>query len=302
MAPQALWSGSLRLSLVLIPVKLYPAVSSEDAVAFRMIHKPSGKPIRYLKGIETDRGFKEVPEEEIIKGYEHTKGHHVLLKPEELDALKLEAKHTINLERFVDRASLDSRYFEKPYYLLPDGDEADEGYVIMRDALAKTGKVAIGQLIMQGREHLVGITTQGKGLILEILRYAHELREPKPYFDKIDGEPKDEAVGLAVDLIERQAGRFEPKKLPNEYARAVKELVRAKVEHRAPEVTIEPSTGETPKVINIMAALKESMQAKGRAKVRDAVRKRMGKEPAAEKPTRVSRGGKAATGTRRSVH
>jgi len=302
MAPQALWSGSLRLSLVLIPVNLYPAVSSEDAVSFRMIHKPSGKPIRYLKGIETDRGFKEVPEDEIINGYEHAKGHHVLLKPEELDALKLEAKHTIHLERFVDRACLDSRYFEKPYYLLPDGDEADEGYVIMRDALAKTGKVAIGQLIMQGREHLVGITTQGKGLMLEILRYAHELRKPEPYFDKIDGEPKNEAVALAVDLMERQAGRFEPKKLPNEYARAVKELVRAKVEHRAPEVTIETSTGETPKVINIMAALKESIQAKGRAKVRDAVRKRMGKEPRAEKPTRVSRGGKAATGTRRSVH
>jgi DNA end-binding protein Ku len=127
MAPQALWSGSLRLSLVLIPVKLYPAVSTEDAVSFRMIHKPSGKPIRYLKGIEIDQGFKEVPEDEIIKGYEHTKGHYVLLKPEELDALKLEAKHTINLERFGDRTSLDSRYFEKPYYLLTDGDEADEG-------------------------------------------------------------------------------------------------------------------------------------------------------------------------------
>jgi DNA end-binding protein Ku len=301
MAPQALWSGSLRLSLVLIPVKLYPAVSAEDAVSFRMIHKPSGKPIRYLKGVETDRGFKEVPEDEIIKGYEHTKGHHVLIKPEELDSLKLEAKHTINLERFVDRVSLDSRYFEKPYYLLPDGDEADEGYVIMRDALAKTGKVAIGQLIMQGREHLVGITAIGKGLMLEILRYAHELREPEPYFDKIVEKAKDEAVGLAVDLIERQAGRFEPKKLPNEYARAVKELVHAKVEKRAPQVEIEAASGETPKVINIMAALKESIQAKGRAKVRDAVRRRMGKEPA-EKPTRVSRSGKAATGARRSVH
>ena len=97
MAPQALWSGSLRLSLVLIPVKLFPAVSSEDAVSFRMIHKPSGKPIRYLKGVETEKGFEEVPEDEIIKGYEHTKGHHVLIKPEELDELKLEAKHTTAL-------------------------------------------------------------------------------------------------------------------------------------------------------------------------------------------------------------
>lgn len=143
MAPQALWSGNLRLSLVLIPVKLHPAVSTEGPVAFRMIHQPSGKPIRYVKGIETERGFKEVPDEEIIKGYEHSKGHNVLLKPDELDALKLEARHTIDMVRFVDRASLDSRYFEKPYYLLPDGDEADEGYTVMRDALVKTGKVAM---------------------------------------------------------------------------------------------------------------------------------------------------------------
>lgn len=226
MAPQALWSGSLRLSLVLIPVRLFAAVSSEDAVSFRMIHKPSGKPIRYLKGIETDRGFKGVPEDEIVKGYEHSKGNYVLLKPEELDELKLEAKHTINLERFVDRATLDSRYFEKPYYLLPDGDEADEGYTVMRDALAKTGKVAIGQLIMQGRQHLVGIASQGKGLLLEILRYAQELRDPEPYFEKITAEPAEDATAMAAQLIERQSGKFEPKKMPNEYAKAVKELVR----------------------------------------------------------------------------
>jgi DNA end-binding protein Ku len=282
MAPQALWSGSLRLSLVLIPVKLYPAVTSEDAVSFRMIHKPTGKPIRYLKGVETETGFEEIPEDEIIKGYEHTKGNHVLIKPEELDALKLEAKHTINLECFVDRSDLDSRYFEKPYYLLPDGDQADEGYAVMRDALNKTGKIAIGQLIMQGREHLVGISAQGNGLMLEILRYGNELRDPEPYFERLTAEPTRDAVAMAAQLIERQSGKFEPKKMPNEYAKAVKELVRAKVQHRAPEVTIEPQSNEAPKVINIMAALKESMQSKGRENVRDAVRKRMGK--AAPKP------------------
>ena len=300
MAPQALWSGSLRLSLVLIPVKLFPAVSSEDAVSFRMIHKPSGKPIRYLKGIETDRGFKEVPEDEIVKGYEHTKGNYVLLKPEELDELKLEAKHTINLERFVDRASLDSRYFEKPYYLLPDGDEADEGYTVMRDALAKTGKVAIGQLIMQGREHLVGITSHGNGLILEILRYAQELRDPEPYFEKVTAEPAKDAIAMAAQLIERQSGKFEPKKMPNEYAKAVKELVRAKVQHRAPEVTIEAPSGEAPKVVNIMAALKESMQVKSRENVRDAMRKRMGK--AAPRPSAVVRSIKSKAKTGRTAH
>jgi DNA end-binding protein Ku len=302
MAPIPVWSGNLRLSLVLVPVRLFPATSTEGAIAFRMIHKPSGKPIKYLKGIETEDGFDEVPEEEIIKGYEHTKGHHVLIKPEELDDLKLEAKHTIDMARFVDRDEIDSRYFEKPYYILPDGDSADEGYVVLRDALAKTKKVAIGQLIMHGREHLVGITAHKKCLILVILRYADELRKPEPYFDKIDTKPDTNAVKLAVDLIEQQSGKFEPQKMPNEYARAVHELVQAKVEQRAPEVAIAPESGEAPKVINIMDALKKSMQARGQAKVRDAVRRRMGKEPASGKRARVSKSAKPTTGARRSVH
>jgi non-homologous end joining protein Ku len=95
----SLWSGNLRLSLVLIPVKLHSAVSTEEAISFRMIHEPSGQPIRYVKGIETEKGFEEVPEEEIVKGYEHAKGHHVLLRPQELDELRLEAKHTIDMVR-----------------------------------------------------------------------------------------------------------------------------------------------------------------------------------------------------------
>ena len=303
MAPIPVWSGNLRLSLVLVLVRMFPATSSEGTIAFRMIHEPSGKPIKYLKGVETDRGFEEVPEEEIIKGYEHTKGHHVLIEPQELDALKLEAKHTIDMARFVDRDEIDSRYFEKPYYLLPDGDEADEGYTVLRDAFAKTKKVAIGQLIMHGREHLVGITAHKKGLVLVILRYADELRKPEPYFDKIDAKADGSAVKLAVDLIEQESGKFEPEKMPNEYARAVHELVQAKIEQRAPEVEIETQRREAPKVVNIMDALKKSMQAKGQAKVRDAVRRRMGKEPAAEKAARASKSAnKQATGTRRSVH
>src|SRR6266496_1274618 len=112
--PASLWSGNLRLSLVLIPVKLYFAVSTEEAISFRMIHEPSGQPIRYVKRIETENGFEEVPEDEIVKGYEHVKGHHVLLRPEELGELKLEAKHTIDMVRFVEEPEIDSRYWEKP--------------------------------------------------------------------------------------------------------------------------------------------------------------------------------------------
>src|SRR5262249_32043946 len=140
MASIPVWSGNLRLSLVLVPVRMYPATSTEGTIAFRMIHEPSGKPIQSVKGIETEHGFWEVPEEDIIEGYEHTKGHHVLSEPQELDSLKLEAKHTIDMKTFVDLDQIDSRYFEKPYYLLPDGDEADEGYVVLRDALTETKK------------------------------------------------------------------------------------------------------------------------------------------------------------------
>ena len=302
MAPTPVWSGNLRLSLVLVPVRLYPATSTEGTIAFRMIHKPSGKPIKYLKGIETEQDFEEVPEEEIIKGYEHARGHHVLIDPREIDALKLEAKHTIDMTRFVNLDQIDSRYFEKPYYLLPDGDSADEGYVVLRDALAKSNKMAIGQLIMHGREHLVGITTHKKGLVLLILRYADELRKPEPYFDKIEAKADADAVKLATDLIEQESGKFQPEKMPNEYSRAVHELVQAKVEQRAPEVEIDTAKGETPKVINIMDALKKSMQARGQAKVRDVVRRRMGKEPASAKLRRASKRTKQTTTTRRSVH
>jgi DNA end-binding protein Ku len=302
MAPIPVWSGNLRLSLVLVPVRLFPATSTEGQIAFRMIHEPSGKPIRYLKGIETERGFQEVPEEEIIKGYEHNKGHHVLIEPKELDDLKLAAKHTIDMKQFVDRDQIDSRYFEKPYYLLPDGDEADEGYTVLRDALAKTKKMAIGQLIMHGREHLVGITAHKKGLVLLILRYAGELRKPDSYFESIETKVDTEAVKLATSLLEQESGKFEPEKMPNEYARAVHELVQAKVEQRASEVEIETGKGEAPKVINIMDALKKSMHAKGQGRVRVAVRRRMGKEPASEKQARASKRTKPTSDARRSTY
>jgi DNA end-binding protein Ku len=300
MPPPSLWSGNLRLSLVLIPVKLCPAISNEEAVSFRMIHEPSGNPIRYVKGVHDGDEFVEVPDEEIVKGYEYAKGQHVLIDPKELDDLKLEAKHTIDMVRFVDEAEIDSRYWEKPYYLVPDGDEADEGYTVIRDALKQTHTVAIGQLIMHGRGHLVGIKAHGKGLMLSILRYGNEIRPAKPYFEGLKSETKPNAVALAAELIKRLSGRFEPEKMPDEYARAVQELVKAKVENRAPEVAIEADGKPRAPVINIMDALKQSMQKQGQAKVRDAVRKRMGKAaPKEEAPRPAAR---SRAGARRSLH
>src|SRR5689334_15962860 len=276
MAPPSLWSGNLRLSLVLIPVRLVPAVSTEEAISFRQIHEPSGTPIRYVKGVHDGDSFTEVADEEIVKGYEHAKGQHILVDPKEIDDLKLEAKHIIDMVRFVDEEEIDTRYWEKPYYLVPDGDEADEGYAIMQQALAETGKVAIGQLIMGGRAHLVGIKALEGGLMLSILRYADELRDFTPYFEGINFEPKSEAVGLAKELIEAESGSFEPEKMSDKYAETLHELLQAKVEEREPQIEV-AAEGKAPQVINIMAALKQSMESKGRAKVGDAVRRRMGK-------------------------
>jgi len=284
MAPPSLWSGNLRLSLVLIPVRLMPAVSTEEAISFRQIHEPSGTPIRYVKGVHDGDTFTEVPDEEIVKGYEYAKGSHVLIDPKEIDELKLEAKHTIDMKQFVDEDDIDSRYWEKPYYLVPDGDEADEGYAIMARALAETGKIAIGQLIMGGRAHLVGIKALKGGLMLSILRYADELRDPKPYFENINAELNKEAVGLAKELVEAESGKFEPEKIPDQYAETLRELLQAKIEQRAPQIEVAAEGKAKPEVVNIMAALKESMQAKGRAKVRDAVNRRMGKPSEEEKP------------------
>ena len=162
-----------------------------------------------MKGVHDGETFTEVPDEEIVKGYEYAKGHHVLIDPKEIDELKLEAKHTIDMARFVDEDEIDIRYWEKPYYLMPDGDEAEEAYTVIREALKATHKVAVGQLILHGREHLVGIKPIGRGLMLAILRYAHELR-PVEYFADLPSEAKPKAVALAAELIERESGRFEP--------------------------------------------------------------------------------------------
>jgi DNA end-binding protein Ku len=257
---------------------MYPAVTDEGSVSFRMIDRESGKPIKYQKGIETESGFKQVPDAEIIKGYEYGKGHYALIKPEEIEDLKLEAKHTIDLARFVDEDDIEPIFWEKPYYLVPDTDDGLEGYTVLRNALRDTGKVAVGQLIMHGHEHLVGIRALGKGLLLEILRYAHEVHEPEPHFERITKKPKQEAVKLAEELIEKASGPFEPESMPNEYAQAVHELVRAKIEQRAPHIELAEEKAPKAPVINIMDALKKAVQAKGHEKVQGAVRRRMGEK------------------------
>ena len=285
MAPRAFWTGHLRLSLVNIPVRLYPATTSERSIAFHQIHEPSGKRIRYQK---IAPGIGPVENEEIVKGYEYEKGKYVLVDPKEVDELKLESKQTIELVRFVDEGAIDARYFQTPYYLMPDGDLADEGYVLLRRALTETRKIGVGQFILRGHGNIVAIKPFETGLLLEVLRHADAIRPAATLFDEIPEVKVDqEALDLAKELVTRKAGKFEPEQFKDEFAAAVWELIQAKLEDRAPEIVTEEPGGA--KIINIMDALKKSVQQGkgGRAKSRG--------EPRAKKTASSRSSAKKAT-------
>ena len=262
MAARAYWKGFLRLSLVSIPVEIYNAVESKSEISFRQIHKPSGRRINYTKTVQ---GIGEINNADIVKGYEIDADTYVTLDPEEIDAVKLESKKTIDLVKFVDAADIDPRYFERPYFIAPADKHAGEGYVVIREALKKTGKVGLAQLTIAGREWLVAIAPFEDGLLMEMLRYADELKEPADFFDEVPtGKPDKEMVDLAVELIGRKSGKFTPDQFKNHYATALRELVNKKMKGQkivAPHEEAAPSA----KVIDLMAALRKSI-GEGKAK------------------------------------
>jgi DNA end-binding protein Ku len=278
MAARAYWQGQIRLALVSIPVQVFSATKSAARVSFNQIHKPTGKRIRYEKVVP---GVGAVDPEDIVKGYEVEKGKYVLIGEDEIEDVKLEAKHTIDLVQFVDDDEIDPMYFEKPYFVAPDEEEvASEAYVVLRDALKATKKIGLGQLVARGQASVVALKAQGKGLIIETLRYADELQNPEQFFSAVPGaKPEKELLQLATELIERKAKPFEPKVFKNQYDLALRELIDAKMEHRKPHEIEEPQLGA--KVINLMDALKRSV--KGGAPVK-------GKVAAADAPAPTKKG------------
>ena len=260
MVARAYWQGQIRLALVSIPVQVFSATKSAARVAFNQIHKPSGKRIRYEKVVP---GVGAVDPDDIVKGYEVEKGKYVLVTDEEIEDVKLEAKHTIDLVQFVDEGEIDPMYFEKPYFVAPDEDDvAGEAYVVLRDALKAAKKIGLGQLVARGQASVVALKAQGKGLIIETLRYADELQNAEQFFSAVPGaKPEKELLSLASELIERKAKPFDPKAFKNQYDIALRELIDAKMEHRKPHEIEEPQLGA--KVINLMDALKRSVKTGG---------------------------------------
>lgn len=258
MAARAYWSGRIRLALVTIPVDIVPATKSSSRISFNQIHEPSGKRIRYEKVVP---GIGPVDTDDIVKGYEVDKGKYVLLSDEEIDEVKLEAKKSIDLVQFVDEAEIEPIYFERPFYILPseDDEDAEEAYAVLRDALRKTKKVGLGQVVVRGQGSIVAIKPFGKGLLMETLRYADEVKKADTVFDGIPKKtPDKDLVELAEELIAKKASDFHPEKFKDSYNVALRELIDAKLEKRPPK-EIE-DTPPASNVINLMDALKRSVK------------------------------------------
>lgn len=264
------WRGFLRLQLVSINVDIYAAAETKSEITFNQIHKPSGKRIKYEKVVP---GIGPVENSDIVKGYQVEPDVYVTLEPEEVDAIKLESKKTIDLVQFVNESEIDARYFERPYYIVPKDDVAAEGYLVIREALIKAKKVGLAQITMHGREHLVAVMPIEKGLLLEVMRYENELRASDKFFKDLDDVKYDkELVGLASELIARNSGRFLPSKFTDSYAVQLGELVKKKA--RGQKITIPAGPSKEPSnVVNLMDALKKSLGKEKPAKAAGAKRK-----------------------------
>jgi DNA end-binding protein Ku len=255
MAPRAYWKGHVRLSLVSFPVQLHSATVSGSRISFHQIHRPTGQRVRHQKVVPE---LGPIENEDIIKGYEVSKNQYVTFEPEELEALRVESSHTIDLVQFVEMHEIDPLYFEKPYFLVPEGKMAQEAFRVIRKALADTRKVALGQVVLSGREHPVAIKPCGKGMLLETLRSADEVKRGAPFFAEIeDGEVDEDQLALARQLIERKSAPFDPERFVDHYEAALRELIEAKAAGQ--EIQPERPAASGGVVIDLMQALKKSL-------------------------------------------
>ena len=261
MAARAYWKGQIRLALVSIPVEIFTATKSGATIAFNQIHEPTGKRIKYEKVVP---GLGPVDPDEIVKGYQYEKGSYVLLDDEELEGVKLESKKTLELTQFVDHDEIDVLYYEKPYYVVPADDLAEEAFIVLREALRRTKKVAIGQLAMRGREYMISLKPCGRGIVLETLRYADEVNKAQNYFrDIADAEPDEELLELAEALIERKTAKFDPSKFHDHYVEALEELIERKRKGKTIHAEEEAPPAKGMNVVDLMAALKRSIEKPG---------------------------------------
>jgi DNA end-binding protein Ku len=256
MALRPYWSGQIRLSLVSLPVNIYPALSHGQTIPLYEIYRPTKQRVRHQDVVEGQ----PIDREDIVKGYEVGKGEYVLLEPDEIKELKIPSKRILEITQFVDKGSIDQIYFETPYFVTPEGKGSEDAFAIIREALRDTGKIGLGQLAIGGRERLCIIQPFENGMMLETLRYQNEIRNSDPYFSSLEKSTIDrEQLSLAKELIYRKTADFKPEKFRDHYRDALQELINAKLEHRKPKSVVQEKPES--KMTNLLDALRKSLQA-----------------------------------------
>jgi Ku protein len=268
MAPRAYWKGTLKLSLVSCPVRLYPASTSTEKTRFHMINRETGNRLRQQM-VDAETGD-VVESDQKGRGYELKKGEYVEIDKDELEAVQIESNHTIDIDSFVPKDEIDKRYLDQPYYIVPDGKAALDAFAVIRDAMKDQDRVALARIVLTNREHVIAVEPLGKGLLGTTLRYPYELRDESEYFDDIK-TPKvtKDMIELAGHILDTKAAHFDPSKFKDEYENALKTLVRRKAAGKPVKSAEHEKRPDN--VISLMDALRQSL--KGKASTHKAAAK-----------------------------
>src|ERR1035437_4695788 len=263
------WSGHIQISLVSFGVKLFVATEAKSEIRFHQISRSTGERVRHQKVLASaleqapDEAAAPVEKDEIVKGYEYTKGQYVIIEPSEIANLRVPSKHTVDIQQFVNLDELAPEYLEKPYFVVPENDVQAEAFAVVRAALAKSKKAGLGKIAFSGREHIMAITATPEddgGMMAYTMRYQQEVCKPAADFSAIKKVKVDEdSLELAETLIKKRSAKFDPTKFTDGYEVALKELVEAKLKH-APIPQDEAPAPARGKVINLMDALRKSVQ------------------------------------------
>ncbi len=260
LSARPVWQGHLRLSLVSCPVALYKATSKANDISFNLLNPETNNRIRM---VPTDPETGPVERSSLVRGYEVEKNRYVIVGDDELDAVKLETTHTLDIERFVDADEIDRLFWDDPYILLPTDEIAASAYAVIREAMVEKNRIALGRVVMHSRERLMAIEPREKGLLVYSLRMRDEVVNIAKALESIpDVKPNRQMIEIAEKIIEQLEGPFEPEEFRDRYEEALRELIRKKEKGEKPTVTAPPP--EPSNVIDLMEALKKSLNAKGR--------------------------------------
>lgn len=290
------WSGQVQISLVSFGVKLFPAVEARSEIRFHQIDRKSGERVRHQK-VSAGDDAQPVEKQDIVKGYEYSKGEYIQIDPAEIANLRIPSRHTLEVQQFVDLKELDPSFFEKPYFVIPESDAQAEAFAVVRKALADTHKAGLGKIALSGREHLMAIAAPTDndlpGLMAYTLRFAAELRSAREYFAGIKTPAiQEEPLELAKELIRRKTAKFEPEKFTDQYEAALRELIEARMKHVP--VPAEPKPAAHGKVVNLMDALRQSVGGPGKKPPARETSPRRAAKKVAEMPKRTEKRRKTA--------